>query len=75
MEIDCFPNISRDLKLEALKEKTMINLYGFVVMNIIMTKINYALPLIEEVSDVFSIKFYEYHYHASNPLAILGIIA
>ena len=25
--------ISRDLKLKALKEKKMINLYGFLVMN------------------------------------------
>ncbi len=32
--------ISRDLKLKALKEKKRMNLYGFLVMNIIMTKIN-----------------------------------
>ncbi len=70
--------ISRDLKLEALKEKKRMNLYGLCHEYNYDSKLisNYALPLIEEVRGVFSIKILRISLSlifiiCLNPLAIL----
>ncbi len=53
--------ISRDLKLKALKEKKVIN---FMVMNIIITsKKIMHFCLLRKLGVCFQLKFYEYHYH------------